>query len=541
MKQTWWTVFLLLPLSVPAAAADVYGTWRAQWLAKAQIEPQLHYQDLQPVTAVKAVNDKAAFQGWRYEKTEGWDSLYNADFKKVKSITLDFGRHMVGYLRFHTRDIVRCQDAPVRLKFTLAELPAELNTPLDPWKGTLSRAWMQDETVTVTQTGTTITLPRRLAGRYLRIDLLGGSPDFSFAVDSVVFRAQSSAGDVKTALRPSCPALIQDINRIGIETLRECMQTVYEDGPKRDHRLWAGDLYLQSLVNRYSFRNFELTKRCLYILAAMSQDDGTVISNVFEQPQLHPQVGSVCLSYCLLFNAALYEYLQDTHDTATARDLWPVARQQMLLALRYVNKEGLFTNCSLWQFFDWREGLDVNTCMQGCTIFALEQTTALARAIGRGNEVKAWPALARKMRKAALRHLYDKKSSLFVSGPDRQVSDLSQAWMIISGVADRETGQRALRTSMASHTAVRPGTPYATHYLVDAMLQCGMTAEARQYLTQYWGGMVKKGADTFWEAYDPQDDYLSPYSFFPVNSACHAWSCTPVYFIHKYPEIFQQQ
>ena len=51
--------------------------------------------------------------------------------------------------------------------------------------------------------------------------------------------------------------------------------------------------------------------------------------------------------------------------------------------------------------------------------------------------------------------------------------------------------------------------------------------------------MLEKGADTFWEAYDPNDDFLSPYNFFPVNSYCHAWSCTPVYFIRKYPEIFQ--
>ena len=51
---------------------------------------------------------------------------------------------------------------------------------------------------------------------------------------------------------------------------------------------------------------------------------------------------------------------------------------------------------------------------------------------------------------------------------------------------------------------------------------------------------AKKGADTFWEVYDPNDDFRSPYNFFPINSYCHAWSCTPVYFINKYPEIFQK-
>ena len=67
-----------------------------------------------------------------------------------------------------------------------------------------------------------------------------------------------------------------------------------------------------------------------------------------------------------------------------------------------------------------------------------------------------------------------------------------------------------------------------------------MNAEAKKALIDYWGGMIKKGADTFWEAYDPNNDFISPYYFYPMNSYCHAWSCTPVYFIRKYPEIFQK-
>ncbi len=72
------------------------------------------------------------------------------------------------------------------------------------------------------------------------------------------------------------------------------------------------------------------------------------------------------------------------------------------------------------------------------------------------------------------------------------------------------------------------------------MIRCGMAEEAREKLMAYWGGMIDRGADTFWEVYDPNDDFKSPYGFFPINSYCHAWSCTPVYFIHKYKDIFQR-
>ena len=528
-------------------AEDLYQADRARWMQiAAQEKPVLKYQTLRPVGVVRAVQDAQAFQGWRYERVgEPQTMLYSRNFKEVKELTLDFGRHMVGYFKFHTKTLGnRPQDAPVRIKFFFGELPAELNTPLDPWRGGLSRAWMQDEVVTVTQVDQWIEIPRRLAARYLKIELMGASNDFDFAIDDVEFRAQSSAGEVLTQLESGCPDIVRDINNVGIETLRECMQTVYEDGPKRDRRLWIGDMYLESLANRYSFRNNQMTKHCLYLFAGLAADDGIVISNCFEEPEPHAQLGSYCLTYCLLWNSALLEYLKDTGDRETANDLFKVAKRQTEDAISYVDDRGIFDKDKrggwVWLFFDWRDGLDVNTPMQGATIFALQQTYELARMLGREQEVKEYPALIKKMTQAARKYLYNKQRGVMESGSDRQVSILAQTWLIKSGVLSKKEGRKAIRTALTTDDVLMPGTPYATHYLIDAMLLCDMKQEARDYLIDYWGGMVKKGADTFWEAYDPKDDLISPYGFAPVNSACHAWSCTPVYFIHKYPEVFQK-
>ena len=528
-------------------AEDMYKADRARWMQiAAQEKPVLKYQTVKPVGVVKAVQDARTFQGWRYEQVgQPQELLYDKNFKDVKTLTLDFGRHLVGYFKFHTKTFGnRPQDAPVRMKFFFGELPAELNTPLDPWKGGLSRAWMQDEVVTVTQVDQWIEIPRRMAFRYLKIELMGASNDFDFAIDDIEFRAQSSAGDVLTSLQSGCPDIVRDINNVGIETLCECMQTVYEDGPKRDRRLWIGDMYLESLANRYSFKNNQMTKHCLYLFAGLAADDGIVISNLFEEPEPHPQSGSYCLTYCLLWNSTLLEYLKDTGDKETANDLWRVAKRQAEDAISYVDDRGIFDKDKrggwVWLFFDWRNGLDVNTPMQGATIFALQQTYELAQMLGREQEVEEYPALIKKMTQAARKYLYNKQRGVMESGPDKQVSILAQTWLIKSGVLNKKEGQKAIRTALATDGVYMPGTPYATHYLIDAMLLCDMKQEARDYLIDYWGGMVKKGADTFWEAYDPKDDYISPYGFFPVNSACHAWSCTPVYFIHKYPEVFQK-
>lgn len=524
--------------------ADVYQAQRQDWLKKAEAAtPELHKTIVRPVSLVKSVSDPDAYQDWRMEVIPGLEEFYKTPLKRGDSFILDFGRHMTGYYTFTLSTLERAQDAPVRIKFTFAEMPVELNTPFDPYPGGLGRAWLQDEIITLPYIDKPITIERRLACRYVKIEVLGDSSGFQFAMSDMYFTALSSAPDINIELAETTPAIIRDINRVSIETLRECMQTVYEDGPKRDQRLWIGDLYLESIANAQSFKQFDLTKRCLYLLAALSAEDGQLHANVFEKPHPHPQYGTICQDYSLLYNVALLEYLKDTGDKETALDLWPVVVNQIKMASTYLDETHLYNpqkNTPLWLFFDWRSGLDTYTPMQGLFVFALNKSYELARLLGKEKEAKEWPVLAKRIKKSARERLYNKKEGYFVSGPNKQISYMSQIWMILSGVLSAEEGQKALKQVMTMPEAVYPGTPYAYHYLVEAMIKCGMKKEARQLLIDYWGSMVQKGADTFWEAYDPKDDFLSPYNFAPMNSYCHAWSCTPIYFIQRYPEIFQK-
>ena len=164
----------------------------------------------------------------------------------------------------------------------------------------------------------------------------------------------------------------------------------------------------------------------------------------------------------------------------------------------------------------------------------------MAQLLGKEKEVADLPALTNKMIKAARKNLYNRKTGLFVGTGDKQISYASQIWMILSGVASKAEGKKALSALTTTQDVCYPGTPYMYHYYIQSLIDCGMNPEAKEALINYWGGMIAKGADTFWEAYDPTNDFISPYDFYPINSYCHAWSCTPVYFIRKYPEIFQK-
>lgn len=524
-----------------------FGADRLRWFRIAQEStPVLKETVVEPVGMVRSVRDSSAFQGWRMESAGDMQQFYTITYKKgAPAVIIDFGRHVTGYFSFslHTDG---WSDAPTRFRFTFGEVPAEVNTPFDPYTCGLSRGWLQDEIVTVMTCPEHITVPiaRRMAFRYVKIELLGVSASFQFNFSGMQVKAVSSASGMPMPLADETPDIIKRINTVGLATLSECMQTVYEDGPKRDLRLWIGDLYLEALANSYSFKNHDLTKRCLYLLASLADSTGWVSATVFERPEWKIQgKGTHCMDYSLLYGVALRDYVKHSGDTATGVDLWPLVKRQIEVAREALNSQYVYDNAlkPSWLVFDWKGDLNRDASIQGLMIFALEQSYDLARMLSKEKEVSDWPKLIARMKAAARETYYDRQSGLILSGPNKQASYLSQVWMVLSGTLSAKEGARALTTVMERPDACYIGSPYAYHYLIEALIQCGLTEQARTALIDYWGGMVRKGADTFWEVYDPNDEFRSPYGFYPINSYCHAWSCTPVYFINKYPEIFQRK
>lgn len=545
MAAACFAAVALLGIITPVAAQDA-GVWmgdrRAAWLKEAAVSmPELRRTEHHPVRIVRSVADSTAFQGWRMEPSEPIEALYASSLKQRRKVIVDMGEHMTGYFSLRVNHTGMPADAPIRLRITFAEVPAELNTPFDPYPGGLSRAWLQDETVTVMRLPATVRIERRVACRYVMIEVLAQS-SFDFRVEDITLEAVTSASGEAPALADGTDPMIRRIYDTGLKTLSECMQTVYEDGPKRDQRLWIGDLYLESLANACSFGNHALTRRCLYLLAALADEDGWLHATVYEYPQPEPQYNQHTMDYSLLYGVALLEYLKATGDMTTARELWPVVARQIEIARTYL-KDYLYDmqkQPQWWLVFDWKDDLDRHASVQGLMTFAVERGWELAQMVGRERDVRDWPDLVKRMRRASRRAFYDADAGVVVSGPQRQVSYLSQVWMILSGTLSPKEGARAMTAVLNDPTACRPGSPYAYHYVIEALIACGMRDEAREQLLEYWGGMVGRGADTFWEVYDPMDDCKSPYGFYPVNSYCHAWSCTPVYFINTYKDIFQR-
>lgn len=462
-------------------------------------------------------------------------SVLGKTLKRDNGFTFDFGIHVVGRLRLDIGLGERAADSPLRLKLTFGETPAEVSEAFDPYGGNLSRAWLQDEIVSIDVMPCVVTFPRRYAFRYLKIEMFNASPGYEVKVNNIVCEAVSSA-DSKAILPAidSIPARWREMDRVSLRTLANCMQTVFEDGPKRDRRLWVGDLRLQALANYESFRNYDLVKRCLYLFAGLARDNGKIPVDLYENPS--PRRGNeYILDYGAMFPVILADYVDASNDNATGIDLWPAALRQLDFVLETVSPEGLFiAPDKVWIFIDWCTPLHRQASMHAVIVYALRRTIALAEKLGKQEDVTSFTGLISRMTDTALTNFRDGENPQWISGPEKQVSWASWAWMTLSGIASREDAVRSYRALGACPDAVMPNGPYLYHHVVDALFCCGLKDEAMHIMNEYWGDMMAKGATTFWEVFNPADDFLSPYNSYLINSYCHAWSCTPSYFIRKY-------
>jgi len=453
-------------------------------------------------------------------------------------LVLDFGETLVGKVRLRLESGGE-SDRPVRLKLLAAELPYEADRDPETFCGGLGRGWLQEELVTVHDFPAELELPHRYSLRYLVVTVVS-APVCRVKLTRAEVIARSAAGE---ALPPPLPGWDRELALIDAacsRTLRNCMQEVFEDGPKRDRRLWLGDLRLQALADHVTFRRYDRVGRCIRLLAEHRDERGMIPGAVIMKPE--PHSSSFVLDYSLIFARLLLEHCLFSGDPELGGEFFDAAARQFDFFRAGLDDELGFHHPGGWIFVDHCRELDRTAPISCTAIWAAEAMAELAELLKRpASEAARWRAEAESWRRALRGSSFDPALGMLRSGYGGQLSWASQIWGILAGVLTPEEGRAALMTLEKREDAVKPNSPYLMHYLLEACRCCGAEELLRDTIRRYWGGMISRGADTFWEVYREGDDFYTPYGSGcgepdpRNNSACHAWSGTPGYFLRTLP------
>ncbi len=484
----------------------------------------LIHKKRQPENFVEIIKDDSAFLGFS-AKIIGKYSDFT--LKPKESVVVDFSTHYVGYLHYSAVHIDRIQDAPFKLKFTFGETVRELIEP-EKYDGKLSASWIQQEESSMVFLPSEKTLERRYAFRYLKIERIDDI-DNTVKIRDLYLDSVTSA-DEKNVKELKIDGILKDIDRVAVKTLMECEQTVFEDGPKRDRRLWVGDLRLQCLADYMTFKNYDLIKRCLYLCAEYRIAGKIIAPCLFENSPPHIDEWWFP-DYALFYISTLYDYmLYGDTDLTVIADLYPVAYEQMLAVKPKLHKETK-TADNLF-FIDWCPKLDSNVARFGIYLYATRQLKAITEFLNKEtNVIDAEIAETEKV----LKSLFNKDILQF-EDVNNQKSWANQVWGVLSGVLDKETAKKVLAETERLDPEYKMGTPYMVSYYIEALLYAGDIEKAKEVIKKYWGEMLSTGLDCF-----PEYLITAPERSFLYNeisnSYCHAWSATPAYFIRKIYDI----
>ncbi len=320
--------------------------------------------------------------------------------------------------------------------------------------------------------------------------------------------------------------VLDKIWSVAEHTFRLCSGIFFIDGVKRDRWIWSGDAYQSFFVNRYLMANPDIDQRTL--LALRGNDPMTTHINTI-------------VDYSLFWILGVKEHFDAYGDRAFLEQVYPKMVSLMEFCEQSLDEQGFLVSRGRdWTFVDWAD-LDKNDP------FGAEQMLLAAcwgamdwvsQALGKDGK------RFRQRRDDLVRNIdayyWDEERGAYLdsfSSGRRHVTRQTNIFAILFHVASPAHRERIIKNVIDSDRIPPITTPYFNFFELDVLAEAGQLDKVMDKLRTYWGGMLERGAVTFWEEFDPTVTGPEQYDMYGDKfgkSLCHAWSASPIYLLSKY-------
>ncbi len=247
------------------------------------------------------------------------------------------------------------------------------------------------------------------------------------------------------------------------------------------------------------------------------------------------------MDYSLLWVLGVKEHFDDYGDRDFLELIYPKVCSLLEFCRGRLDSRGFLTaQEGDWVFIDWAD-LDKDGPLgaeQMLLCACWEAAAELSEALGRdGSSYRARrDALAEQIDACYWDGELGAYVDSFTSGR-RHISRQTNLLAIRCGVAGAAKTELILN-NVIDNPAVAPiTTPYFNFFQLDVLAQHGRLDWVMEYIRTYWGGMLKRGAVTFWEEFDPAVTGPEQYDMYGDKfgkSLCHAWAASPIYLLGRY-------
>lgn len=379
---------------------------------------------------------------------------------------------------------------------------------------------------------------RRLGGRYLQL--------FIHSHEATVYAMGLRAAYYPVNCRPIAikDKLHQRIAEVSRDTLIACMHEHYEDCPWREQALYAFDSRNQMLAGYYAFGEYDFARENLRLLALSQREDGLL------ELCAPARIPITIPSFSMAFIIALEEHVRHSGNVDFGREMLPVA-ERILDALAGQVHDGLawrFTAPKYWNFYEWQPLLDGGKITRGedevlpesaeaglqmFGLLALQRMRVLREAVG-SEPCEKERALEAELLEG-LEKFWSEEDQAYASyindGERVQYAELIQSLAVYGGFCAPERAH-VLREKLKTTENLVPVTLAYSLFKYEALLQDERNTDmVFDEIAEKWGGMLFRGATTFWEVEEGAP------AFDNAGSLCHGWSAIPLYLYNTHKQL----
>ncbi|MCD2425889.1 alpha-rhamnosidase [Niabella pedocola] len=326
----------------------------------------------------------------------------------------------------------------------------------------------------------------------------------------------------------------EEINRIydvAKYTLHLSTREFFIDGIKRDRWIWSGDAYQSYLMNYYLMNDNETVKRTTYALRGKDPVTGHI---------------NTIMDYTFYWFMGVYDYYLYSGDKNFLVQNYGRMKSLMDFVWKRRNQNGLLEGLpGDWIFIDWATGLS----KEGAVSFeqllfarALETMALCAALAGRAEDAAQYKTAAAELKQQLFSIYWSDKAKALVHSqvngrPTENVTRYANMFAIFFNYFNEQQRQAVKNSVLLNKNVPEITTPYMRFYELEALCALGEQNYVLKEMKNYWGGMLKLGATSFWEEYDPSKTGAEHYAMYGRKygkSLCHAWGASPLYLLGKY-------
>ncbi|MBE6797137.1 MAG: alpha-rhamnosidase [Ruminococcaceae bacterium] len=310
-------------------------------------------------------------------------------------------------------------------------------------------------------------------------------------------------------------------------TFHLCNREFLIDGIKRDRWCWGGDAYESYLCDYYLFFDKESVTRTLNLLIGNGNFD------------LHV---NTIPDYTALTVIGVLDYYMHTADVEYIKAIYPQLEKIYEYTYSRLNGEGFVDNFERdWIFIDWSDDLDKDGAMSAEQILLWKMNKAMAElADAIGEDTKKYDGNADELKIKIMDKFWRDDLGGFIdsytSGNNR-INRQANVFAIMFDFVDRTKKNIILNNVLLNDNVPPIVTPYFKFYELVALGIMGRIDIVQKEIENYWGGMLKLGATTIWEIFNPDENAAEHYAMYSKpfgRSLCHAWGGGPIYLLGRF-------